>query len=116
MLKPLITISPLGSVYVLGIPLTCSVEFALKELSVLNVQENQNCVYVDKVSTNSELPKFNIIFSKSRESAWQGRINRIAIHASDLNINECEKTWEYFKSLFKRMNLTYSQELSLIHI
>ena len=110
MAKPLITISPLGSVYILGIPLTGGVKFALNELSVYNVQENENCIYLANASVNPLLPKFNIIFSKSKEPALQGRIDRIYIHAHNLNINECNRCWEYFKLLFRKMNLVYSQK------
>lgn len=110
MAKPLINISPLGSIYVLGIPLTGSVEYARKELAELNVQENQNCIYIENINISSDLPNFNtIIFSKSKEPVWQGRIDRIALHAFNLSRNECERVWDYFKSKYREMNLTYSQ-------
>lgn len=111
MAKPLINISPLGSIYVLGIPLNGSVEYARKELAELNVQENQNCIYIENIIINSDLPIIGtIIFSKSKELACRGRIDRIHINASKLNINECEHLWKYFKSKLKEMNLTYTQE------
>ncbi len=110
MMRPLINISPLGSLYVLGIPLAACVEYARRELAEHNVQENQNCIYLENLVVNSDLPQIDkIIFSKSKEPEWQGFIDSISIHIMPA-INQCEHTWNYFKRLFKGMNLSYVEK------
>lgn len=95
-----VSVSDTGSIRILNIPLCADIEFVKRTLKPFEIQENENCLYLENVSFDN-LPKLNIHFSKDKES----RINKIYIGQSNLNQKECDLVFDYFKGRFNGLNM-----------
>ena len=105
-----ISISNIGSIHILNIPLGVGVDYVKNVLRTFDIQENDNCLYVKNASIDS-LPPLNIHFNKDKD----GCIDRRYIGQSNLNQKECEVLFKYFKKhLYGELNVFSEKEDEIV--
>lgn len=100
-MKPYISISTMGAIRVLGIPLGEKISMVKDILpECVLIDDNANCI---RIRTNSfdNLPTLDITFRKDVED----RIDEIRIGNPRLNQKECDKVYDYFKSKLYELNI-----------
>lgn len=109
-MKSFVSISDIGSIRILNIPLGVDRDYVRKTLRQFDLQENNNCLYLDNVSIDN-LPPLNIHFNVDKE----GNINRIYIGQSQLNQKECDIVFNYFKKqLCDKFNVFSEKEEEIV--
>lgn len=96
-----VSISNIGSIRILDVPLGVGCDYVRKVLKTFDLQENNNCLYLENVIIDN-LPPINIHFNKDND----GCIDRIYIGQSQLNQKECDALFKYFKThLVEELNV-----------
>ena len=96
-----VSISNIGSIRILDVPLGVGCDYVKKVLRTFDLQENNNCLYLENVIIDN-LPPINIHFNKDND----GCIDRIYIGQSQLNQKECDTLFKYFKThLVEELNV-----------
>ena len=108
-MNQLVSISDIGSIRILNVPLGAKVEYARQALQVYNLQENDNCLYIEELSIG-KLPKINIHLSKSKDN----RIDRIYIGNSQLSQKESDLLYAFFKKTLSPLNIFSEKEDEII--
>lgn len=105
-----VSISNVGSIRILNVPLGVGCDYVKKVLRTFDLQENNNCLYLENVIIDN-LPPINIHFNKDNDNC----INRIYIGQSKLNQKECDTLFKYFKMhLMEELNVFSDKEEELI--
>lgn len=104
-MKELVSISEVGSIRILDVPLGVEVAYVKQVLRTFDLQENNNCLYLKDISIDN-LPNINIHFNKDND----GRIDRIYIGQSQLNQKECDRLFRYFENKLSALNLFSKKE------
>lgn len=100
-----VSISNIGSIRILDVPLGVGCDYVKKVLRTFDLQENNNCLYLENVSIDN-LPPINIHFNIDKD----GRIDRIYIGQSQLNQKECDLLFRYFENKLSTLNLFSKKE------
>lgn len=88
-----VSISNIGSIRILDVPLGVRCDYVKKVLRTFDLQENNNCLYLENVIIDN-LPPINIRFDKDNDDC----IDRIYISQSRLNQKERDALFKYFKT------------------
>lgn len=108
-MKAFVSISKVGSVRILDIPLCASVDYVKNALHAYNLQENDTCLYLKNFSID-DLPNLDIHFNKNRENT----IDRIYIGNSQLTKGECLKVYTFFQKELAALNVFSKKEDEII--
>lgn len=104
-MKKFVSISDLGAIRILGVPLETSANEAKSLLKDFCIHENDNCLYTDEISINN-LPKLRVIFSKDEENS----VNQFRVGNAYLSQKECDNVYSYFKRELSDLNIVSEKE------
>lgn len=104
-MKKFVSISNFGAIRILDVPFGASANGVKHILKDYSVEENNNCLYIEKLSIDN-LPELSVIFSKDEESS----VNYIRIGCSSLNQKECDLVYGYFRREFSDLNIVSKRE------
>ena len=100
-MNKVISISDIGSIYILDICLCSFIEGAKSKLSNYELEEHPGCLQASNVLLSENLPRLDIVVYKDSENL----VNKIRIQSFKLNRKECDLTYKHFKKKFVQLNV-----------